>query len=52
MAIMNDLEWPMLSCYVIYYEKFIKIMQWTEKEALTCILSVKAVSLAFIEMFI
>ncbi len=22
MVIMNDLEWPMLSYYVIYYEKF------------------------------
>ncbi len=31
---MNDLEWPMLSYYEIYYEKFRKIMQWTEKEAL------------------
>ncbi len=34
MVIMNDLEWPMLSYYVIYYEKFIKFMQRTEKEAL------------------
>ncbi len=33
-VIMNDLEWPMLSYYVIYYEKFRKIMKWTEKEAL------------------
>ncbi len=41
MVIMNDLEWPMLSYYVIYYEKFKKIMQWTGKEALkyTIILS-------------
>ncbi len=31
MVIMNYLEWPMLSYYVIYYEKFRKIMQWTEK---------------------
>ncbi len=22
MVIMNDLEWPMISYYVIYYEKF------------------------------
>ncbi len=34
MVIMNALEWSMLSYYVIYYEKFRKIMQWTEKEAL------------------
>ncbi len=32
MVIMNDFEWPMLSYYVIYFEKFRKIMQWTEKE--------------------
>ncbi len=32
MVIMNDLEWPMLSYYVIYYEKFKKVMQRTEKE--------------------
>ncbi len=32
--IMNDLEQPMLSYYVIYFEKFRKIMQRTEKEAL------------------
>ncbi len=31
---MNDLEWPMFSYYVIYYEKFKKVMQRTEKEAL------------------
>ncbi len=31
---MNDLEWPMLSYYVIYYENFRKVMQWTEKVAL------------------
>ncbi len=33
MVIMNDLEWPewpMLSYYVIYYEKFRKVMQRTE----------------------
>ncbi len=34
MVIMNDLEWPMLSFYVIYYEKFRKVMHWTEKVAL------------------
>ncbi len=34
MVMMNDLEWPMLSYYVIYYEKFRKVMQQTEKEAL------------------
>ncbi len=32
---MNELEWPMLSYYVIYYEKFRKVMKRTEKEALT-----------------
>ncbi len=31
---MNDLEQPMLSYYVIYFEKVRKIMQQTEKEAL------------------
>ncbi len=31
--IMNDLEWPMLSYYVIYYEKFKKVKQQTEKVA-------------------
>ncbi len=31
---MNDLEWSMLSYYVIYYEKFKKVMQRTKKEAL------------------
>ncbi len=34
MVIMNDLEWPMHSYYVIYYEKIKKVMQQTEKEAL------------------
>ncbi len=34
MVILNDLEWPMLSYYVIYYEMFRKVVQWTEKEAL------------------
>ncbi len=32
---MNDLEQPMLSYYVIYFEKFRKIMQRTEKDALS-----------------
>ncbi len=35
MVMMNDLEWPMFSYYVIYYEKFKNVMQQTEKEALT-----------------
>ncbi len=30
----GDHEWPMLSYYVIYYEKFKKVIQWREKEAL------------------
>ncbi len=34
-VIMNDLEWPMLSHYVIYYEHLMKIMHRTEKEAYT-----------------
>ncbi len=38
MVIMDDLEWPMLSYYVIYYEKFRKVMQQTEKEALSRLL--------------
>ncbi len=34
MVIMNDLEWPVLSYYVIYYEKLKKeVMQWIEKVA-------------------
>ncbi len=36
MVIMNDLECPMLSYYVIYYEMFRKGIQQTEKEALMC----------------
>ncbi len=35
MVIMNDLEWPMLSYYVIYYEKLRKVMHRTDKVALT-----------------
>ncbi len=35
MVIMNDLEWPILSYYVIYYEKLKNVMQWIEKEALS-----------------
>ncbi len=31
---MSDLEWPVPSYYVIYYEKFKKVMQRTEKVAL------------------
>ncbi len=38
MVIMNDLEWGMLSYYVIYYEKFLKVMQWTEKVALNTLI--------------
>ncbi len=35
MVIMNDLEWPMLSYYVIQYEKFSKVMHGKEQVALT-----------------
>ncbi len=35
MVIMNDLEWPMLSYYVIKCETFRKVMQWTEKVPLS-----------------
>ncbi len=35
MVIMNDLEQSMDSYYVIYFEKFRKNIQQTEKEALT-----------------
>ncbi len=35
MVIMNDLEWPMLSYYVTYYEKFKNVTQGIEKVALT-----------------
>ncbi len=39
---MNDLEWPMLSYYVIYYEKLRKVMQRTEKEALAvCVFQIE-----------
>ncbi len=34
MVTMNDLDWPMLSYYVIYYKTFRNVMQRTEKEAL------------------
>ncbi len=34
MVIMNDLELPVLSYYVIYYEKLKNVIQWTEKVAL------------------
>ncbi len=34
MVIMNDLEWPMFSYYVLYYKMFRKIKQQAEKEAL------------------
>ncbi len=34
MVIMNDLEQPMFSYYVIYFEKFRKVMQRTEKESI------------------
>ncbi len=34
MVIMNDLEWPMLSYYMIENEKFKKVMQQSEKVAL------------------
>ncbi len=34
MVIMNDLQWTIPSYSVIYYEKFRKTMQRTEKEAL------------------
>ncbi len=37
MVIMNDFEWQMLSYYVIWYEKFTKVMQPTEKVALICL---------------
>ncbi len=39
MVIMNNLEWPMFSYYVIYYEKLTKVMQRTEEEALTHMLT-------------
>ncbi len=32
MMIMNDLDQPMFSYYVIYFEKFRKIIQQTEKK--------------------
>ncbi len=35
MVITNNLEWPMLSYYVIYCEKFRKVIQRTDKVALT-----------------
>ncbi len=31
---MNNVEWPMLSYFVIYYEKFKNVIQWTGKLAL------------------
>ncbi len=38
MVIMNDLEWPMLSYYVIEYSMFRNVVQLTEKKALKHIL--------------
>ncbi len=32
-----DLEWPMLSYYVIYCEKVRNVLQWTEKVALNLV---------------
>ncbi len=43
MVIMNDLEWPMLSYYVIYYKKFRKVMKRIEKVALNLKISCKDV---------
>ncbi len=43
MVIMNDLDWPILSYYLIYYEK---VMQWTEKEALNVVWFGDVLSLA------
>ncbi len=34
MVIMNNLEWPMLSYYVIQYENFRNVMQQTKTVAL------------------
>ncbi len=34
MVIMNELEWQMLSYYVIYYDKFRNVMKWADKLAL------------------
>ncbi len=34
-VITKDLKLPMFSYCMIYYEKFRKVMHWTEKEALT-----------------
>ncbi len=31
---MNDLEWPILSYFVIYYETLKKVIQWTVNETL------------------
>ncbi len=36
-VVMNDLEWQMLSYYVIWYEKFRKVIQQTEKVAFNLI---------------
>ncbi len=49
MVIMNDLEWPMLSYDVICYEKFWKIMQRTEKEALKILEVLLNMDLIFIQ---
>ncbi len=38
MVVINVLEQPMLSYYVIYFEKFRKIIQQTEKEAVICLI--------------
>ncbi len=52
MVIINDLEWPMLSYYVIYYEKFRKVTKRTEKVALTIKLSHKSNNFMFTFPFV
>ncbi len=46
MVMINDLEWPMLLYYVIYYENLIKVMHQTENVALRACIENAVVSIA------
>ncbi len=52
MVIMNDLEWPILSYYVIYYETLRKVVQRTENEALKLCVLVHCAWLTYICYFV
>ncbi len=49
MVITNDLEWPILSCNVIYYEKFRKVMKRTAREQRLIVGFYELICLAFLQ---